>query len=44
MTPLAYGLINMITCIGGAILLSLAFGWQIGCGVAMLVYFHKQEG
>lgn len=27
----------------GAILLSLAFGWPVGCGVAALVSYHKDS-
>jgi hypothetical protein len=32
---------NISTFIGGTVLLSLAFGWQVGIGVALLVHFHK---
>jgi hypothetical protein len=35
-------LVNLILLIVGGILLSLAFNWQIGVGVACLIAFHKQ--
>ena len=38
------GLLNMITLFGGAILISMAYqSWEVGVGVACLVYFHKSS-
>ncbi len=34
-------LIGSAALIGGATLLSLAFGWKVGVGVACFVHFHK---
>ena len=34
-------LVDLACLVGGAVLLSLAFGWRVGAGVALLVYFHK---
>ena len=36
--------LNAITLIGGAVLISMAYqSWEVGIGVACLVYFHKSE-
>lgn len=32
---------NWIAIIGAAVLLSLSFGWKIGLGVTLLVWFLK---
>jgi hypothetical protein len=32
---------NLVLLIGGAILISLAFGWQVGVGTAMFLMFIK---
>ena len=38
------GLLNMITLFAGAILISMAYqSWEVGVGVACLVYFHKSS-
>jgi len=34
--------INVVAWVAGTTLLSIEFGWKIGCGVALLVLFHKQ--
>ena len=34
---------NCIAFYGGAILLSIALGWEIGVGIALLVYFLKGQ-
>ena len=39
---MVYGLMNLAAFLAGLVLLSFAFGWQVGVGVAMLVYFLKQ--
>jgi hypothetical protein len=33
---------NVVTLVIGTTLLTLAFGWKIGIGIAALTYFHKQ--
>ena len=38
---LASVILNSILLIGGVVLLSLGTNWYIGCGVALLVLFHK---
>ena len=36
--------LNAITLIGGAVLISMAYqSWEVGVGVACLVYFHKSS-
>lgn len=42
MNYLAAG-VNLVGVLGGAVLLSLEYGWKVGVGVALLVYFHKAE-
>ena len=38
------GLLNMVTLFAGAILISMAYqSWEVGVGVACLVYFHKSS-
>jgi hypothetical protein len=39
----AVGIVNLILLIAGAVMLSYAFGWLIGTGVACLVAFHKTQ-
>jgi hypothetical protein len=34
-------LLDLVAFVLGCVLLSLSFGWQVGCGVAALVWFHK---
>jgi ABC-type proline/glycine betaine transport system permease subunit len=35
------GIMNCIAIIAAATLLSFALGWQLGVGIALLVWFHK---
>ena len=36
--------LNSVSLIAGAVLISMAYqSWEVGCGVACLVFFHKLD-
>jgi glucose-6-phosphate-specific signal transduction histidine kinase len=43
MTQFLYAFLLILSLILGTVLLSYAFGWQVGVGVGLLTYFHKSE-